>query len=277
MKLFRILSLAFITLGVLATAQNEPIFVDFDSSQFNKSITIDNEWMPMQPGSHWVFDGTAVEDGETISRRIEFTITNLTKEIEGVNTVVALINDYTNDELTEAEIAFYAQDDSGNVWYFGEFPAEYEEGEFVAAKPWIAGIAEAKPGLKMSSNPELNTPSYFQGWGPGVDWNDFAKVMEMGKEVCVPVNCFSDLIAIHESSLGEENAFQVKLYARGIGDVHVSWVGEDSLQEELELTKFVQLTTEDLDNASAYALAIEETAYEISPDVYALSTPSALR
>src|SRR3972149_10799540 len=95
---------------------SEPEFKDFDPNNFDRSTNIDNEWSPMQPGTQWAYEGTTVEDGESLPRRLEFTVTDLTKEIEGVRTVVAWIVDYNDGEVVEKEIAFYAQDNDGNVW-----------------------------------------------------------------------------------------------------------------------------------------------------------------
>ena len=114
----------------------------------------------------WALEGTAVNDeGNSFVRRIEFSVTDLTKEIAGVRTVVAWIVDYNDGEIVEKEIAFYAQDDEGNVWYFGEYPEEFENGEFVKASPWIHGIQDARAGIKMVAQPQLGIPSYYQGWG----------------------------------------------------------------------------------------------------------------
>src|SRR3972149_6822654 len=77
-----------------------------DARDFSDPTIIDNPWLPMQPGMHWVYEGTTTEDGETFAHRLEFTVTDLTKEIQGVQTRVAWIVDYRNDEVVEKEIAF---------------------------------------------------------------------------------------------------------------------------------------------------------------------------
>src|SRR4030067_3784774 len=133
--------------------------------------------------------------------------------------------------MIEKEIAFYAQDNDGNVWYLGEHPEEYEDGKFVAAPTWIAGLAEARAGIKMMAEPQPGMPSYFQGWGPAVGWTDYAQVEQMGQETCVPVDCYKDVLVIAETSLGETGAFQVKYYARGGGGGRVGWRGGDGSQE----------------------------------------------
>ena len=64
--------------------------------------------------------------------------------------------------MGEKEIAFYAQYDDGTVWYLGEHPEEYEDGEFVKAPTWIHGLEEARAGVKMLADPALHTQSLFQ-------------------------------------------------------------------------------------------------------------------
>ena len=249
-------------------------FKDFDANDFDHPTDINNKWMPMRPGTQWVYEGTAVdEDGDQFDRRIEFTVTDLTKEIAGIPTVVAWIVDYNDGEVIEKEIAFYAQDNDGNVWYLGEHPEEFEDGKFVEAPTWIAGIEDARPGIKMMTEPKLGTPSYFQGWGPEVEWSDYGRIEKMGEETCVPVDCYKDVMVIAESSLGEAGAAQFKYYVSGLGEVRVNWGGTDVTQEALALVEHVQLSPEELAEIRAEALALEKHAYEISEDVYGQTAP----
>jgi hypothetical protein len=260
-----------------ATAANEiseAEFADFDPNNFDRSTNIDNEWLPLQPGTQFVYDGFTTEDGESTPHRLEFTVTDLTKEIEGVRTVVAWVVDYSDDQLVEKEIAFYAQDKDGNVWYLGEYPEEYEDGEFVAALTWIAGLEGARAGIKMWAEPQPGMSPYFQGWGPAVEWTDYAWVDQIGQETCVLVDCYEDVLVIAESSLGETGAFQLKHYARGVGEVRVSWRGDDATQEELELVELVQLSPDTLAEVRAQSLELEQHAYEVSQDVYAHTRPA---
>ena len=244
-------------------------FKDFDPANFDKSTEITNLWMPMQPGTMWAYEGTAVDDeGNNFARRIEFTITDLTKEINGVQTVVAWIVDYNNDDVIEKEIAFYAQDNDGNVWYLGEHPEEFADGKFVAAPTWIAGIEEARAGIKMMAEPKVGTAKYFQGWGPAVEWSDYVDIQKMGQETCVPVDCYKNAMVIAESSLGEVGAAQFKYYVSGVGEVRVNWGGQDATQEALELVEHEQLSPQALGEVRAEALALEKHAYEVSADVY---------
>jgi hypothetical protein len=96
----------------------------------------------------------------------------------------------------------------------------------------------------------------------------------MGQETCVAVDCYQDVLVIAESSLEETDAFQLKYYARGVGEVRVGWRGADATQEELELVELVQLSPEALAEVRAEALALEKHAYEVSQDVYGQTPPA---
>jgi hypothetical protein len=249
-------------------------FVEFDAANFGEdSAVIDNQWTPMLPGSRWVYEGVSIDEGARSSHRIEFTVTDLTKEIQGVQTRAAWIIDIADGEIVEKELAFYAQDSNGNVWYFGEHPEEYKGGEFLAAPTWFAGVEDARPGLKMWADPQPGIPSYYQGWAPEVDWSDFGTIDELGGRTCVPTGCYEDVLVVAESSLDEVGIYQLKYYARGVGEVRVGWRGDPQNAEELELTEYVQLDADGLAPIRDEALALEAHAYDTSKE-YSFTSPS---
>src|SRR5215211_1760088 len=145
---------------------------DFDRTNFDNSTTVDNKWFPLEPGAHSVFEGSAIDDGEHISRRVVTTVTDLTKEINGVNTVVVWERDYSEGEEVEAELAFFAQDNDGNVWHMGEYPEEYDNGKFDKAPGWLAGFegasagnAQLRPGIRTAPD-QLDRPREGVQGGP---------------------------------------------------------------------------------------------------------------
>ena len=89
-----------------ATPPQEITAIDFDRANFGASTTVDNKWFPLKPGTQLVYRGTT--EGEKIAHRVVFTVTDLTKEIDGVRNVVLWDRDYSAGELVEAEIAFFA-------------------------------------------------------------------------------------------------------------------------------------------------------------------------
>jgi hypothetical protein len=244
----------------------------FDYGNFSNSIAIDNRWLPFVPGTQRVLEGFATVDGERIKRKVVITTTDLTKVIDGIRTVVNYELDYNSGELIEAELAFYAQDDDKAVWLVGEYPEEYEDGKFVEAPFWIAGSEEAKAGIMMQSEPSVATPSYSEGWGPKVGWTDRGRVFETGSETCVPAACYKPVLVIDEFNRDEPDAHQLKYYAEGVGNVRVGWAGaREEEQEVLELVKLVQLNADGLAKVRAAALGLEQHAYVVSKDVYALT------
>ncbi len=248
---------------------------DFDRSNFDDSTRVDNKWFPLEPGAHSVFEGSAIDDGERISRRVVTTVTDLTKEIDGVNSVVVWERDYNEGQLVEAELGFFAQDNDGNVWHMGEYPEEYEDGEFDKAPGWLAGSKGATAGIAMRAEPRLGTPGYAQGYAPPpINWNDRGRVYKVGQKTCVPVDCYEDVLVIEEFERNKPGAYQLKYYAPGVGDVRVGWRGpEEEEKEGLGLVKNVRLSPEALAEARADALKLEDHAYELK-DFYRKTQPA---
>jgi hypothetical protein len=246
----------------------------FPRDRFGDPTTIDNPWFPLVPGTQWVWDGTFLVDGQRVGHSVTFTVTDLVKVVDGVHVVVGYDEDYQGDELIEAEVAFWAQDDDGTVWHLGQYPEEYEGGEIVDAPTWIAGVRDAAAGISMKATPGFSAFSYSQGWGPEVGWTDRARVLEMGSRTCVPVGCYDNVLVVDEFNRDEPDAHQLKYYAEGIGNVRVGWAGALELEQEvLELVRFAQLDADELDAVREAALALERRAYERSPQVYGQTSP----
>jgi hypothetical protein len=267
-------SLVALASSVIA-AEPEKEYEDFKANNFERSTVIDNEWLPLKPGMRYIWEGYTVdEEGDEESRSVVFTVTDLTKVIDGVRTVVCWDRDIVDGELEETEILFAAQDNDGNVWLMGEYPEEYDGDEFLGAPCWIHGVKDAKAGIMMLAEPKLGTGSYSQGWAPAVEFTDRGTVYQTGQKTTVPFGTFDDVLVIDESSKEEPNAHQLKFYARGVGCVRIGWRGEVTDQEELTLLKVEELSAEDLAKAREEALKLEKHAYEISKDVYADTQPS---
>ncbi len=246
---------------------------DFGPEHFDRSTTIDNPWFPLKPGTRFVWEGTSVDDeGDEEPHHVVFAVTDLTKVIGGVRALVCWDRDLIDGELVETELVFFAQDNDGAVWSLGEYPEEYEDGEFVAAPCWIHGVEDARAGIVMPARPRLGTPSFSQGWAPSVGFTDRGVVFQMGQKTTVPLGSYEDVLVIDESSKEEPDAHALKYYARGVGCVRVGSRGEGD-REALELIEVEQLGEEELAEARDNALKLERRAYDISKDVYAHTEP----
>jgi hypothetical protein len=190
----------------------------------------------------------------------------MTKVIDGVPTRVIWDRDINEGTLSEAELAFFAQDNTGNVWTMGEYPEEYDSnGKFVGApNTWIPGQAGARAGLAMLAKPTVGTPRYLQGIAPAIDFLDCAKVAERGQRVCVPQNCYKQVLVTDEDSpLAAGNAHQLKFYAPGVGNVKIAPV-DDPEGETLVLVGLKHLSEKALADANAAARDLEKRAYRVS-------------
>jgi hypothetical protein len=252
---------------------------DFQRAKFDKSSThITNQWLPLKPGSQLTYKGSAIPEGEKtrVKRRVVSTVTDLSKWIDGVRTLVIWERDYTAGKLGESEIAFFAQDKAGNVWLLGEYPEEYENRKVVDAPTWISGQKGAHAGIAMRANPKVGSPDYAQGFAPPpVEFIDRARVYKKGQKTCVPVKCYKNVLVIEEFEKGVPGVFHLKYYAPKVGLIKVGWRGANEEEKEtLALVKRQQLSSKELTNARKSALKLDNRAYKRSADVYGKTPPA---
>jgi hypothetical protein len=248
---------------------------DFDRKKFSRSTTIDNQWTPLRPGMQFTFEGRANRGQGRVNHRVVFTVTDLTKVIDGVRTVVLWDRDFNAGQIVETELAFFAQDDHGNVWLLGEYPEEWEDGAFSGAPDvWFSGVAKARAGIMMRADPQLGTSSYLQGFAPAIEFSDRAKVHQTGQRTCVPLGCYDNVLVTDEwNPLEPGDAHQRKFYAPGVGNVRVGAVN-DPEAEELVLVKLSHLDPGALAQAREEALELERRAYRVRKDVYGGTQPA---
>jgi len=245
----------------------------FDPANFTNSTRVNNRWYPLVPGTQFVLEGRADRGGGVLPHRVVVVVTDLVKVINGARTVVLWDRDFSSDALVEAELAFHAQDNAGNVWVLGEYPEEYVAGVFTGApNTWISGLAGAEGGLIVEGNPRVGD-KYLQGYVPDISFLDCAKVHKMGRETCVPTGCYTDVqIVAERSPLEPGSGTQLKYYAPGVGNVQIGAAG-DKENETLVLVQVSRLGTQALREARREALKLEEHAYQVSA-VYRLTPPA---
>jgi hypothetical protein len=249
---------------------------DFDPAQFDDPTEIDNKWFPLTPGTRFTYEGSSIVDEGREPHRVVFTVTDLTKVVNGVRALVAWDRDYGSGELRELELAFFAQDNDGNVWNLGEYPEEYEQGKLVDAPAWIAGLKGARGGVLVKAEPQPGASSHSQGYAPPpINWIDRARVYRTGQDTCVPAGCYEDVLVTEEFERTKPGAFQLKYYAPEVGNVRVGWRGpKEDEKERLALIDLVQLDEGALAKVREQALEIEKRAYRVSRDVYGRTPPA---
>jgi hypothetical protein len=251
--------------------------IPFRSQDFSAGPRIDNRFLPMTPGTRLTYRGTIVGDtGQSITHEVVFTVTDLVKVVGGVRSRVIYDVDLNDGEVTEAELAFFAQDDRGDVWNVGEYPEEYENGQFTGApNTWIAGQAGASAGIHMLADPTNRATfqhEYLQGRAPAIDFLDCAQVASAGGTARVPAGRFSDVLTTYERSpLESTTAIQTKEHAPGVGIVRIA-AKDDPEGETLSLVEIAHLTRAQAAEVDRQVCALDRRAYRVS-DVYRSTTP----
>jgi hypothetical protein len=190
-----------------------------------------NPYFPLKPGTVSILRGT--EDGERLRNRTK--ITSSTKVIQGVTTTV--VHDVLRSKglLKEKTVDWYAADNSGTVWYFGERTAVYnKEGQVVSKEgSWRAGVDGAVAGIIMPANPgptDAYRQEYYQGHAEDQGW-----IVARHRNAAVPYGKFKRIVRSYEWTRLEPHVVSLKFYGVGVGIVREADVSGGN--ELLELVK----------------------------------------
>jgi hypothetical protein len=175
---------------------------------------VSNPYLPLPPGTRWVYVGRGAERGE----RNVVRVLHRTRVIEGIKATV--VHDVVREggEPVEDTYDWYAQDRLGNVWYLGERTRELEDGQVVSREgSWEAGAGDGRPGIAMPAAAEPGT-RYRQEFDPG-NAEDQAQVALHGRQVRVPFGRVDRVRVTDESTPLEPRVDEMKFYAPGVGVV----------------------------------------------------------
>ncbi len=239
----------------------------FDPANFGEPAGGANRWLPLRTGYQSVRQGSLNRGHRRLTHRRVYTVTDVTKEINGVRTVVVLDQDIDGNEIAEQALDYLAQDKQGNVWYLGSYTESYEGGQFVNVNDaWLAGVRGGRAGILMLAAPGVASPSYTQGYVPG-EGATTARVSKVGQKKCVPFKCYADVLVIVE---GGENVF----YAPGVGAIKTEPRRAGGENETEELVNLTQLSSAGLSELSAETLKLDEHARTTSGRVFGTSAPA---
>lgn len=206
------------TSSKLAAASPVAYHPKIEPARFVPRVT--NRYFPLTPGATMIYTGT--KDGAP--ERVEVKVLRKTKSVLGVR--CAVISDVvtSNYSLVEKTTDWYAQDTSGNVWYFGEDSKEYKNGAVTSTKgTWEAGVDGAQPGIIIHAKPRPG-PAYRQEYRPGVA-EDMGKVLTVAGKVRVPLGTFHPVVVTFDTDPLNPDKLEHKWYAPKIGLVRAVRVG----------------------------------------------------
>lgn len=227
-----------------------------DPSSFSPDV--DNPMLPLNPGRILIYAGT--KDGKQALN--VFAPTARTKVIDGVTTRVVEDRLYLDDVLEEKTADYYAQDNCGNVWYFGEDTATLDEKGHVTSREgsFHAGVDGAQPGVFMQANPQLGR-LFRQEWYEGHAEDRF-KAIDLSTDVVVRAGRFHNALRTAEATRLEPDVLDNKVYVRGIGEVLEQAVKGPT--EKLELIEVIKLRSP--------ATGLDEVATEAATGTAVLSS-----
>jgi hypothetical protein len=183
----------------------------------NFDVPVANPWFPLVPGTTTILRGT--DEGESFRERVH--VTHRTRVIQkGITTrVVRDVLRRADGTLAERTSDWYAADNDGNVWYFGERTATFDDNGRLESREgsWRAGVDGAVAGLVMPGVPRATAAYRQEMWRGHAE--DQAWIVGFIGTVATPMRTFHHVVRTFEWSRLEPGVMSTKLYARGIGIV----------------------------------------------------------
>jgi hypothetical protein len=206
----------------LAQAQAAPSWQEeFGVADCKLSTSGRNDYFVLEPGHQLV-----LEHGST---RMQITVLDETKQVNGVTTRVVEEREWDKGQLSEVSRNYYAIcEKTKDVLHFGEDVQVYADGKFVKTEgTWLAGANGNRPGLVIPGSPKLNM-KYYQEIAPGVTMNR-GEVVSLTESCKTAAGTFSRCMKVRGTSGMDPKKLEYKYYAPSIGLVR---------DEKLSLVKY---------------------------------------
>lgn len=175
---------------------------------------VDNPWFPLAPGTTWTYRRSTPYGSETLFA------TALTRpyEIAGVATTAVRWQAVRHGHRRTLVVRWYAQDDAGNVWWFGqEVHRAAPQVDPLARRSWRAGVDDARAGLVLSAVPREGD-GYANASAPGVV-DRRSTVVSLTASVATPGRTYRDAVLTRDTSTLQPTMAEQTFFVRGIGMV----------------------------------------------------------
>lgn len=195
--------------GLLGGGAYDP---EIDPEDFENGVA--NPFFPLVPGTTWTYHNQSDEGLEVIV----VTVTDETKEILGIECVVVSDTVTLDGVLIEDTLDYFAADEDGNIWYFGELVQNFEDGELVNLDgSFTAGVDGAKPGIVMPGAPIVGSTHRLEFYLGEAE--DLATVLSSNESAVVPFGSFTGCLLTEDFTPIEPSALENKFFAPGVGFV----------------------------------------------------------
>jgi hypothetical protein len=257
-----ILMVLVLALVLVATTAQAGGLVDipFDVGNFSDPLNINNPYLPLVPGTTFVYRTASGQDCQVD----DFEVTSNTKTIAHV--VTREIHDRVWEDvacngirgaLLEDTLDWHAQDDAGNVWYFGEFTNQATPGctppgqtcdttgSFEAGADVAHIGSNAEAGIVMLANPRPGN-FYSQELYEG-EAEDQGKVMRLNAKVSftldnqIDPDKYGGCVETKETSPLEKGVVEHKFYCKGINGTDAGVVAIEEHHGKTVRTELVEV------------------------------------
>jgi len=212
-------------------------------SDFKIAPSLTTGYFPLKPGTKYTYKN--YDENGKIQETIVVQVKNEIREIEGVNCRVVQDTAYEGDDVVdkiEDTTDWYALDNSGTVWYFGEIAQNFEDGVLDNIDgSWTAGKEGAKPGIIMFANPADHIGETYRQEFALSEAEDMGKIIEiidalpaLPDGVTLPAGVHGPYLHTQDFSALEPDVVEDKYYAPGVGNILV--VNEDTGEIEVLVT-----------------------------------------
>jgi hypothetical protein len=183
-----------------------------DPADFGEHV--DNPWFPLVPGTTWTYRRYTPYGSHVLTA----TVLPHPRPIAGVpTTAVRWQVDRHGREVTVA-LRWYAQDRSGNVWWFGQRVGRTGATvDPLVRRSWQAGHAGARAGLVLSAVPRVGD-GYTNALVPGV-LERRSTVVSLTASAATPRRTYRDAVLTRDASDQRPTLTELTFFVRGIGMV----------------------------------------------------------
>lgn len=207
---------------------------------FSEPTEITNVWAPFVPGSVKVFRG---RDEGVRTAKLWTSLTETRSFAWGGGSVECRVlqeQDFEDGALVELSLTWFAQDDAGDVYVFGEVSWAVEDGALGEAEgdSWLVGGAtqpgdpqnalnESDPHLRMGADPQVGDAWVSPAWPSG---QETVTVLAKDRKVKVPAGKWETAMLVQELDDGEDGTAEKSWIVPGLGMVKAtSKHGRDEL------------------------------------------------
>lgn len=182
---------------------------DFGLAHCKMTTTGRNDYFVLEPGHQLVLGKGDI--------KMQITVLDETKVIDGVTTRVVEEREWDKGQLTEVSRNYYVMcEQTKDVLHFGEDVEVYDKGKFVKNEgTWIAGTHGNRPGLLVSGTPKPGM-RYYQEIAPGIAMNR-GEIMSLTATCKTMAGTFTQCMKVKGTSSMDKKKLEYKYYAPRIG------------------------------------------------------------